>query len=155
MDRALGDANLRPLLQHNYRASTDGQFQVSFDLRYYTLRTLLLRNGHGSPDRRIAILRLDVEGSEWEVLESWGAWEFARIDQLAVELHFDKPVAVPAEGGYLSPFSWERKLAVMQKLLKYFRLLYVGRNGHGKRRLWRTLTTAYELTFLNRQLQRM
>lgn len=92
---------------------------------------------------------MDVEGGEWEILESWGAWEFERVDQLAVEIHLDKPG--PAAGA-ASTISLERKLGVLRKLLKHFRLLYVGRNGHGKRRLWSTLTTAYELTFVNRRL---
>jgi FkbM family methyltransferase len=59
--------------------------QSSPDGRFCSLEELVDRNGHGS--RSDMILKLDIEGAEWEVLASAGATVLRHFSQIVVELH--------------------------------------------------------------------
>ncbi|KAL1508619.1 hypothetical protein AB1Y20_004716 [Prymnesium parvum] len=85
-----------------------------------TLGKLLSRVGV----RRVHLLKMDIEGNEWEVLQQMSeAGTLAKVDQLLVELHFAQvdtnrvgassgvrqvfDFFYMAERGGLLPFSWE------------------------------------------------
>jgi hypothetical protein len=52
---------------------------------YTTLSSLLARNGHTA--KNSLILKMDIEGSEWEVLEALSRAELLQFRQILLELH--------------------------------------------------------------------
>ena len=58
--------------------------------KVYSLETLIRNNGHEDNDN--LILKIDVEGAEWDVLNNTPSEVFAKYRQIAFELHdFDHP----------------------------------------------------------------
>lgn len=64
----------------------EGERSASFEVE--TLGHIMQRHGH----THLTLLRMDVEGAEWDVLEQWIAkgW-IAHIDQLLLEIHMYNP----------------------------------------------------------------
>ncbi|MBQ2788645.1 MAG: FkbM family methyltransferase [Thermoguttaceae bacterium] len=67
-----------------------------------TLGALIEANGHA--DRDDMILKIDVEGAEWDMLEEVDEALLARFSQIAIELHF------------LDWQDWERRRRLIEKL---------------------------------------
>ena len=62
-------------------ASTDGVP----DARYQTLRTVYHNLGHDS--KHLSLLKMDIEGFEWPILQSWRISDAGLPDQFSAELH--------------------------------------------------------------------
>jgi hypothetical protein len=100
-----------------------------------TLEHQLARNGHGAA--RI-IMKIDVEGAEWDVFATAPDDVLERIDQLVVEFHKTDE---------------RRFLTVVQRLARYFHVANLHMNNHACSAgdqpfgAW-----AYEVLFVNRRL---
>ena len=99
------------------------------------------RHGH----TRLTMLRMDVEGAEWDVLEQWitKGW-IAHIDQLLLEIHMYNPKnQAPAVIG-------ERHKRILQSIP--MRLFHADRNYHDKNVLHGNfvdgLTAVHEVGFI-------
>ncbi|WP_026663146.1 FkbM family methyltransferase [Butyrivibrio proteoclasticus] len=60
----------------------EGLMEDSIEVPMHSLQTILKKNGHSS----ITVLKLDIEGSEFSVIENLRAKDFV-FDQLCVEIH--------------------------------------------------------------------
>jgi hypothetical protein len=100
-----------------------------------TIASQLLRNGDGA--NRV-IVKIDVEGAEWESFEALPDDVLQRIDQLIVEFH---------------RVDSDRSLAVVQRLKKVFHVAHLHANNASCDPSQAPFTSwAFEATFVNRRL---
>ena len=66
------------------RAGDHGGLGEMIEVPVNTLETWMQTNGH----THLNILKIDIEGSEYDVLEDWIRRDFFPFDQLLVEWHF-------------------------------------------------------------------
>lgn len=91
----------------------------SKDGRFDSLENHVLRNGHGS--RADLILKMDVEGAEWDVLESASDATLSRFEQIVFEAHDLNALAEPA---------FRRRIhAILGRLSRLFALIHVHANN--------------------------
>lgn len=108
-----------------------------------TLSAILLKNGHRS-DADL-ILKMDVEGAEWDVFSAIEPSELDRFRQIVVEMHFLDKFVDPA---------WRRKmLDAVTNLTTHHQLVHVHANNWG---CWSimggiALPTVLELTLVRRR----
>jgi Methyltransferase FkbM domain len=119
-----------------FHAECIGRESTTIDNRPYdTLEHQLARNGHGA--ERI-VMKIDVEGAEWDVFATAPDDVLERIDQLVVEFHRTDE---------------RRFLTVVQRLARYFHVANLHMNNHACSAgdqpfgAW-----AYEVLFVNRRL---
>lgn len=119
-----------------FHAECIGRESTTIDNRPYdTLEHQLARNGHGAA--RI-VMKIDVEGAEWDVFATAPDDVLERIDQLVVEFHRTDE---------------RRFLTVVQRLARYFHVANLHMNNHACSAgdqpfgAW-----AYEVLFVNRRL---
>lgn len=86
-----------------------------------TLGALVEANGHA--DRDDMILKIDVEGAEWDMLEEVDEALLARFSQIAVEFHF------------LDWQDWERRRRLLEKLERSHAPIWLRACNYGLRRL--------------------
>jgi hypothetical protein len=90
------------------------------------------------------IIKMDIEGDEWAVLEAAGAGDFDRVPQLVLEFHdFDR----------VADTAWyERAERVLQLLGKTFRVVHVHANNNGLLQVRGNVAfpEILEVTFANR-----
>jgi hypothetical protein len=100
-----------------------------------TIASQLAKNGDGA--NRI-ILKIDVEGAEWESFEALPDDVLQRIDQLIVEFH---------------GVETSRSLAIVQRLKKFFHVAHFHANNASCDPSMAPFTSwAYEATFVSRRL---
>ena len=104
-------------------ASTDGMP----DARYKTLRTLYRNLGHDS--KRLSLLKMDIEGFEWPILQSWRISDVALPEQFSAELHC---TTQPQPRGHLRQVSLGEATTVLSHFHRLgYRLSQVGWEGGG------------------------
>ena len=93
------------------------------------------------------ILKIDIEGAEWEVLESTPQSDLVRFDQIVGEFH-----------GFIANKSGQvglkRKVHILEKLLENFAIINVHPNNWGSYRIIKgtPVPDVIELTFINKIL---
>jgi hypothetical protein len=102
---------------------------------------------NGDTDRRL-VVKMDVEGSEWESLSSMSDAALQRIDQLVVEFHhYDRP---------FTPLFFimnEEPLPMVRRLKTVFYVAHVHFNNFScTNRLQPLPAWAYEVLFVNKRL---
>ncbi|EOD35380.1 hypothetical protein EMIHUDRAFT_201430 [Emiliania huxleyi CCMP1516] len=104
-------------------ASTDGMP----DARYKTLRTVYRNLGHDS--KRLSLLKMDIEGFEWPILQSWRISDVALPEQFSAELHC---TTQPQPRGHLRQISLGEATTVLSHFHRLgYRLSQVGWEGGG------------------------
>jgi len=91
------------------------------------------------------ILKMDIEGSEWEVLEATSVDTLSRFDQICIEFHnFHETV----KNGFDSRFN------ALKKLNLVFDIVHVHANNWGKFELLanRAVPDVFEVTYVNKTL---
>jgi hypothetical protein len=90
------------------------------------------------------IIKMDIEGDEWAVLEAAGTGDFDRVPQLVCELHdFDR----------IADTAWyERTERVLRRLGETFRVVHVHANNNGLYQIRGNVAfpEILEITFANR-----
>merc|ERR1712176_1048912 len=76
-----------------------------------TLKTHLHTNGHSKPGDQL-LLKLDVEGAEWEVLSRADPADLRQFRQIVAELH------EPYVNGVMDRQRFDQRVATMQKMLE-------------------------------------
>jgi len=111
--------------------------------RFDTVRNQLARNGDGS--KRI-VLKIDVEGAEWDSLLSAPDETLAQIDQMAVEFHWIED----------EKFRWvqeDKYLRVVRRLRQFFEVAHIHfNNASCIGDLEPFPTSAYEVLFVSKRL---
>ena len=111
--------------------------------RFDTMSNQLARNGDGS--KRI-VLKIDVEGAEWDTLLSLPDEILERIDQLAVEFHWPED----------DEFQWvndDKYLRVVERLRRFFEVAHIHfNNASCTVDLEPFPTWAYEVLFVSKRL---
>jgi hypothetical protein len=103
--------------------------------QFDTITSQLTKNGDA--ERRV-IVKIDVEGAEWESFEALPDDVLQRIDQLIVEFH---GVEV------------DRSVPVVQRLKKFFHVAHLHANNASCDSSQAPFTSwAYEVTFVSRRL---
>ena len=106
--------------------------------RVETLADMMARHGHDA----VTVLRMDVEGAEWDVLAEWlesGAL-LRIVDQLLLEIHLYRP---RGDAGKLHDL-----LAKMRDAARWD-LFWTARNRWDDRRLHGDMTRVHELGFIS------
>jgi hypothetical protein len=117
-------------------ATTDGRF---FD----TIQNQLAKNGDAA--KRI-VMKIDVEGAEWDSLRDAPDDVLDQIDQLAVEFHWMRD----EEHGWLRE---EKYLAVVERLKTFFHVAHIHfNNASCTPGLEPFPTWAYEVLFVSKRL---
>ena len=118
------------------RATIDGR---PFD----TIANHFARNQH--PGRRV-VLKIDVEGAEWDSLMSTPDDLLAEIDQMAVEFHW-------IEDGNFKWVGEERYLRVIERLKQFFEVAHIHfNNASCVGDLAPFPSWAYEVLFVSKRL---
>jgi hypothetical protein len=124
-----------------------------------TLAHQLVKNGDA---RRRLIVKVDIEGAEWESLAGTPDSILQRIDQLTIEFHH--PFEAPLSGVMrrlrldrpLTPRLWivdDRALSVIRRLKRYFHIAHVHFNNYSCTGDLSPLPGwAYEVLFVNRTI---
>ena len=103
-----------------FHAECVGATNATVESRAFdTIRNQLLSNGDGS--KRI-VLKIDVEGAEWDSLLSVPAETLERIDQMAVEFHWAED----------DGFRWlpdDKYLRVVRRLKQFFEVAHIHFNN--------------------------
>lgn len=86
---------------------------------YRTLSELIAENGHG--EERDMILKMDIEGAEWEVLAALSRPDLTRFRQIALELHLRAE-----DMGRLPAFS-----SLLRRLARTHQAVHVHANNNG------------------------
>jgi Methyltransferase FkbM domain len=126
-----------------FHAECVGDRQTSIEGRPFdTVANQLARNGDRA--RRV-VLKMDVEGAEWDSFLSAPNDVYERIDQMAVEFHWLRD-----ETGWVQT---EKYLRVVLRLKQFFEIAHIHFNNYG------CLTDlepfpawAYEVLFVNKRL---
>ena len=106
----------------------------SFD----TIANQLSKNGDGANH---VVLKIDVEGAEWESFAALPDEVLQRIDQLVVEFH---------------GFEGESSLAVVQRLKRFFHVAHFHENNFSCREAIAPFPSwAYEVLFVNKSLDQV
>jgi hypothetical protein len=116
--------------------SPDGVFK--------SLEYLLETNGHRG--RRDLILKMDIEGSEWEVIEGLQTSTLDQFSQILAEWHF------PEFSNIADPEELERVLSVFEKLNQTHQVIHVHANNYGRMGIIGgvSLVEGLEVTYLRR-----
>jgi len=95
------------------------------------------------------ILKIDIEGAEWEVLESTPQSDLLRFDQIVGEFH-------GFTANKSSQTDLKKKVQILEKLLKNFEIINVHPNNWGSYRIIKgtPVPDVIELTFINKNLLR-
>src|SRR5215207_3061731 len=100
-----------------------------------TLENQLTRNGDGA--NRV-VVKMDVEGAEWDTLLRAPAAVLERIDQLVLELH---------------GIGLEHHLSTVRRLKKFFHVAHLHFNNYkGAERIDPFPSTVYEVLFVSKRL---
>ncbi|EGB02720.1 hypothetical protein AURANDRAFT_72831, partial [Aureococcus anophagefferens] len=112
--------------------------------RVETLADMMARHGHDA----VTVLRMDVEGAEWDVLAEWLASSalLAIADQLLLEIHLYRP---RGDAGKLHDL-----LAKMRDVAGWD-LFWTARNRWDNHRLHGDMTRVHELGFISCDLATM
>jgi hypothetical protein len=111
--------------------------------RFDTIENQLERNGDGA--KRV-VLKIDVEGAEWESFAATPDEVFHRIDQMAVEFHWMR-------GGNGQWLHDEKYLQVVRRLKTFFHIAHLHFNNAGcTRGLEPFPSYAYEVLFISKRL---
>lgn len=83
------------------------------------LGEFVLRNGHGSSQK--LILKMDIEGCEWDVLDDASSEEVGKFVQIVIEYHDLKPDATDDD--------WSKMISVLNKLNQTHQCIHVHANS--------------------------
>jgi hypothetical protein len=127
-----------------FHAECVGDTSQTVDGRIFdTIPNQLAKNGDGS--RRL-VLKIDVEGAEWDTLLSVPDAVLERTDQLAVEFHWEEDAR----------FRWvgdEKYLRVVQRLRRFFEVGHLHfNNSKCIGDLAPFPSSAFEVLFVNKRL---
>jgi hypothetical protein len=145
-DHTITAAPACPSARASVRFFRIGISASSEDPMLLPMRAILELNGHG--DRRDLLLKMDVEGAEWEVLEAMEVADLGRFSQIVVELHG------------LSPFESKDRhammLGVLSKLHRTHQCVHVHANSWVPQTWIRDLVlpACLEATFVRRDCGR-
>eukprot|EP00928_Gymnodinium_smaydae_P033621 TRINITY_DN2402_c0_g1_i1.p1 TRINITY_DN2402_c0_g1~~TRINITY_DN2402_c0_g1_i1.p1 ORF type:complete len:532 (-),score=95.77 TRINITY_DN2402_c0_g1_i1:280-1875(-) len=118
----------------------DTQRDPRSTLRFGTLAAHLRENGHADAPRGSLLLKLDVEGAEWDVLRTIHDDDLRRFRQITAEFH--RPYVM-----YRSDAEClDSRAAAMRKLLKFFFVVHVHACNYGDIDGY----VGIEMTFANR-----
>lgn len=99
---------------HFYRIGISGVDDLSISM--LTLETIIKNNGHENINNMI--LKMDVEGAEWECIESTSEKVFQRFDQIVFELH-----------GLTDENNREKIVSSLKKINKTHQLVWIHGNN--------------------------
>jgi hypothetical protein len=89
------------------------------DYSLYRLESHIRNNGHTDHDM---ILKMDIEGAEWDVLDKMEPALLERFEQVIIEAHGCENLG---DSGFRARF-----VRIFSKLVKYFHLIHVHANNH-------------------------
>ncbi len=122
---------------HWSKIGVEGRKSYRADLD--TLTNLIRKNGHDG--EKNMILKMDVEGAEWECFEETSSRVFAQFDQIALELH-----------RILNFNKLERMIACLEKLNQTHQCVHIHMNNYSARAYLDNVpyVDCIEVTFANR-----
>lgn len=117
-----------------------GDADGKMDGKLNTLEYYLNVNGHNNMDNMI--LKMDVEGAEWDFFKSVQKNTLMRFDQVVMEIHHFIGIRITAD----------KIIKGLEKLNETHQLVWIHSNNYGvaKRVNGRTYTNALEVCFLNK-----
>ena len=137
------DGSIKNLPQENWRL----EFERKYVNKEVTKSSTSLTNILQGIRVNHLILKIDIEGAEWEVLESTLQSDLVRFDQIVGEFH-----------GFTTNKSGQvglnRKVQILEKLLENFEIINVHPNNWGSYRIIKgtPVPDVIELTFINKNL---